>query len=172
MCRSSGRQSAAPPRENLSASGGRSSDSGFEATIRRGEHLRASDADRDATAEALRLHTAAGRLEVDELDERIAHALTARTRADLSALVGDLPAAESRRKAAADDSQAPEWRGYLAVMALLLTIWLVSGAGYFWPIWPLLGWGVGIASHASEAVLGRSVGLGPCGRRRTHGRAA
>lgn len=24
----------------------------------------------------------------------------------------------------------------------------MTGRGYFWPIWPILGWGVGIAFHA------------------------
>ena len=27
-------------------------------------------------------------------------------------------------------------------MALLIAIWAVTGAGYFWPVWPMLGWGV------------------------------
>ena len=35
-------------------------------------------------------------------------------------------------------------------MALLWTIWLVTGAGYPWPIWPMLGWGVGVAGHAGR----------------------
>jgi hypothetical protein len=26
-------------------------------------------------------------------------------------------------------------------MALLIAIWALSGAGYFWPVWPLVGWG-------------------------------
>lgn len=37
---------------------------------------------------------------------------------------------------------------YLAVNAMLVVIWAVSGAGYFWPIWPILGWGVGLAFNA------------------------
>lgn len=37
---------------------------------------------------------------------------------------------------------------YLLVNTMLVVIWAVSGAGYFWPIWPLLGWGIGIALHA------------------------
>ena len=27
-------------------------------------------------------------------------------------------------------------------------IWAASGAGYFWPIWVILGWGIGIVFHA------------------------
>lgn len=36
---------------------------------------------------------------------------------------------------------------YSLVMALLVIIWLVSGGGYFWPIWPAAGWGLGLAIH-------------------------
>ena len=37
---------------------------------------------------------------------------------------------------------------YLAVNALLVLIWALSGAGYFWPIWPIAGWGLGLALNA------------------------
>ena len=37
---------------------------------------------------------------------------------------------------------------YGLVMALLVAIWLItSPGGYFWPIWPMLGWGFGLAAH-------------------------
>jgi hypothetical protein len=53
--------------------------------------LRAGDAERDATAAELREHYAAGRLSLDELNERISQAFAARTRGDLSAVMHDLP---------------------------------------------------------------------------------
>jgi len=37
---------------------------------------------------------------------------------------------------------------YIVINAMLILLWAVSGAGYFWPIWPLLGWGAGLAVHA------------------------
>ncbi|KAA0235389.1 MAG: hypothetical protein JJLCMIEE_01752 [Acidimicrobiales bacterium] len=37
---------------------------------------------------------------------------------------------------------------YLIVNAVLVGIWALSGAGYFWPIWAIGGWGVGLAFHA------------------------
>lgn len=37
---------------------------------------------------------------------------------------------------------------YAVINIFLVTIWLVTGMGYFWPIWPMLGWGVGLALHA------------------------
>jgi len=53
--------------------------------------MRVSDAERDAAAAELREHFASGRLDTDELDQRLTGALAARTRGDLSALFTDLP---------------------------------------------------------------------------------
>ena len=55
--------------------------------------LRASHADRDRVAELLRVAAGDGRLTMDELDERLDRALTARTGSELELLVGDLPVA-------------------------------------------------------------------------------
>ncbi len=53
--------------------------------------LRASDADREAVADALRAHCAAGRLQVGELEERLVAAFSASTVAALEHLLSDLP---------------------------------------------------------------------------------
>jgi hypothetical protein len=53
--------------------------------------LRASDAERERTVEHLRNHALAGRLTVEELDERCARAYAAVTVSQLSELVADLP---------------------------------------------------------------------------------
>ncbi|MGZ5319134.1 MAG: 2TM domain-containing protein [Actinomycetota bacterium] len=37
---------------------------------------------------------------------------------------------------------------YVLVNGMLVAIWAMSGAGFFWPIFPILGWGIGIAFHA------------------------
>jgi hypothetical protein len=55
--------------------------------------VRASDAERDQAAEILRAGYAEGRLTRAELDQRTAAAYTAKTRADLRDLTGDLPGA-------------------------------------------------------------------------------
>lgn len=34
------------------------------------------------------------------------------------------------------------------VNGMLVAIWAMSGAGFFWPIFPILGWGIGLAFHA------------------------
>jgi len=54
--------------------------------------LRASDADRDAVAERLRQAAVEGRLDPDELEQRLHTALRARTYGELDRLLGDLPA--------------------------------------------------------------------------------
>jgi hypothetical protein len=53
---------------------------------------RASDDQREATAAALRAATVQGRLDYDELEERLAAAFAATTRAELHVLVADLGA--------------------------------------------------------------------------------
>lgn len=54
---------------------------------------RASEAERDATARRLQEAFAERRIDDDEFDQRMRAALVARTRADLEALLADLPAA-------------------------------------------------------------------------------
>jgi hypothetical protein len=45
---------------------------------------------------------------------------------------------------------------YVAVNAMLVVIWAVTSGGddFFWPIFPILGWGVGVAANAWD-VFGR-----------------
>jgi hypothetical protein len=62
--------------------------------------VRASDAERDQAAEVLRAAFAEGRLTRAELDERLAAAYAAKTRADLRDLTGDLPGAVPAEAAA------------------------------------------------------------------------
>ncbi|MCP2343744.1 DUF1707 SHOCT-like domain-containing protein [Actinomadura rupiterrae] len=57
--------------------------------------LRVSHEDRDRVAEQLRVAAGDGRLTLEELDERLDKALSARTESDLAALVTDLPAVAS-----------------------------------------------------------------------------
>jgi len=55
------------------------------------QHLRVSDAEREAVTGRLAEHFAAGRLDQAEFGDRVGRAMSARTRADLSGLVADLP---------------------------------------------------------------------------------
>src|SRR3954468_21699593 len=44
---------------------------------------------------------------------------------------------------------------YASVNLFLVAIWAVSGGGYFWPVWSILGWGIGLGCHAAP-LLARS----------------
>ena len=55
------------------------------------QHLRVSDAERQAVADRLAEHFADGRLDQAEFDDRVGRAMNAKTRADLSGLFSDLP---------------------------------------------------------------------------------
>ncbi len=37
---------------------------------------------------------------------------------------------------------------YVVVNGFLVLLWAVTGAGYFWPIFPILGWGIGVTFNA------------------------
>ena len=39
---------------------------------------------------------------------------------------------------------------YLFVNAFLVAIWAMTGAEFFWPIFPILGWGIGLFFHGWE----------------------
>jgi DUF1707 SHOCT-like domain len=65
---------------------------------------RAADADREAVAERLRIAAGDGRIDRDELDERLALAYAATTYRQLETLVADLPA----RSAAITGDALPE----------------------------------------------------------------
>ena len=46
---------------------------------------------------------------------------------------------------------------YIIVNLLLAAIWALSGGGYFWPIWTLVPWGVGLAFHGWAAYTERPI---------------
>jgi len=73
--------------------------------------MRVSDQDRDSAVEQLSEHAAAGRLTLDELEERVSVALAARTRGELGALTRDLPGNAGRP---AERRKAVRWM--IAVM--------------------------------------------------------
>ncbi len=56
-----------------------------------GDTMRIGNADRDATAAQLREHYADGRLTLDELNERLDQTFAGKTKADLNAVLLDLP---------------------------------------------------------------------------------
>ena len=47
-------------------------------------------------------------------------------------------------------------RSYLIVNAVLFVINLITGPGYLWVMWPMLGWGIGLAFDASDTFFTNS----------------
>ena len=43
---------------------------------------------------------------------------------------------------------------YVLVNAMLVVIWAVTGSDFFWPIFPIVGWGIGVGANAWD-VYGR-----------------
>ena len=43
---------------------------------------------------------------------------------------------------------------YLLVNSFLVVIWAVTSGDFFWPIFPIAGWGIGLAANAWD-VYGR-----------------
>ena len=127
-----------------------------------GADLRVSDHERERVVDLLSRHAAEGRLDVDELDARIDRAFAARTRGELEAITSDLPTpgdGTPRRRRNRRSGLPLLSHGlvpFVAVNVLLVAIWAATGAGYFWPIWPILGWGFALVK-----------GGGSCGHRRS-----
>ena len=74
--------------------------------------LRVSDSERDATLTVLSQQAAAGRLTLDELEERAGLVLAAKTRADLATVTRDLPA----EAPATPDRRKTPVRWFVAIM--------------------------------------------------------
>ena len=126
---------------------------------------RVGDDERQRTAVLLGDAAAAGVLSLDELDQRLAAVWSAGTGGQLAALEADLPralrSARDRRETArrarevARAGLAAHLVSYASGMVLLLTIWLavgLAGGGWYpWPVWPALGWGIGVVGHVRSA---------------------
>ena len=117
------------------------------------ESLRAGNADRERVVALLNGAFAEGRLDVHELDERVAAAYAAKTMGELAPLTADLPsgrapvprpAASPARPAAdreiAHGSRSAAVGGALGLFLVNVLIWAAISVGardaiYFWPIW-------------------------------------
>lgn len=117
--------------------------------------------DRERTADLLGQALAQGYLQIDEYDRRLQAAFQTQTDHELRELLADLPVDRIRRHdprrraarvAAARRGVRAHLAAYLAMVVIVLTVWaavaLTADATYFWPIWPILGAGIGLASHA------------------------
>jgi hypothetical protein len=116
--------------------------------------LRVGDADRQAAVAELQQHYVEGRLSSEELSERVSHALSARTFADLSSLLADLPGLTPHGQdqlPPGPQRQPDQWRTswlspsimlLLVVLSVIAVLFLATASGgrMVFP-WPLLIWG-------------------------------
>ncbi|MET7821015.1 DUF1707 SHOCT-like domain-containing protein [Micromonospora zamorensis] len=144
--------------------------------------MRASDSDRTAVADRLRVALNEGRLDLHEYDERLQRAYAARTYAELDGLLTDLPPVAPVERSALSpltpaappsvgDQPAPVARGvtarwlaevwlpYLKVIAIVVTIWAVTSLLsqdllYFWPAWVAGPWGAVLAVQTVTGLAG------------------
>lgn len=110
--------------------------------------MRASNAERERVVTILQQAGVDGRLTMDEVDERVASTFAAKYRNELPALTEDLPAAEpvAARRGPRPVSASRGIRIHAVIAAvltvLLITRWAASGAGFFWPFFPMMWlWG-------------------------------
>jgi hypothetical protein len=133
--------------------------------------LRAGDADRERVAERLRIALEEGRLNLTEYDERLRDAFSARTYADLDALLTDLPpvtpASKSQLAVRSDGSYpaatarwlAAQWGSWARAVVICTGIWAVSclltrHLNYFWPGWVAGPWGVVLLVRTVQGLSG------------------
>jgi hypothetical protein len=118
------------------------------------QHLRVSDAERQAVTDRLAEHFADGRLDQAEFDDRVGRAMNAKTRGDLSGLFSDLP--ETGAPAVPDGPRRR--RGHPILLLVLLVIVLSATAhALFWVAWPMLWLGViAVAFLLGSRSFGRS----------------
>jgi hypothetical protein len=112
---------------------------------------------------ALHRHAQAGRLDPVELDERVERALTAKTFGELEELIRDLPdetrtpQARALAQRTATVAKLREHIGaWVSVAVITTAIWAVTGADYFWPIWPIGIIGVTVILHVVDLLKGGS----------------
>lgn len=129
-----------------------------------GARVRASNTEREHVAAVLRAAATEGMLTLDEVDERLAAAYAATYRSDLQPLTWDLPGhgrelaavtPEGQREVRSARTRLVRHAGAVALLsALLVAIWALSGAPYFWPIWPIGFLVLTVVKHARWVGVG------------------
>jgi Domain of unknown function (DUF1707) len=117
---------------------------------------RLSDAEREAVAERLRQAAAEGRLDTDELGDRVEKAYSAQTADQLEPLTADLPSpAPAPLTIWRDDNVRRRLLALFTANPICIAVWAASGAdGGFWPKWVLLGTGAALLVTLAHAFLG------------------
>ncbi|HEY2592438.1 MAG TPA: DUF1707 domain-containing protein, partial [Chloroflexota bacterium] len=114
--------------------------------------------DRDLVVGILREQHLCGRLDSDELEQRLERCLAAKSLAELQTITADLPNPDARPWAPPGSPVAHPGgqnvrrvlRNLASLIAiLLLAIWALTSDGYFWPAWGWFGLCVPVGIDAS-----------------------
>jgi hypothetical protein len=118
------------------------------------QHMRVSDAERQAVTDRLAEHFGDGRLDQAEFDERVGRAMSAKTRADLNGLFDDLPETGAP---AVPEHPRRRYRHPVLLLVLLVVLALAASHAVLWATVPLLWLGLLVVAvlFATRAV-GRS----------------
>ena len=111
----------------------------------------ASHEERVRTIEVLR--TAGAHLGLEELDDRLNAAVAAKTAGELAVLVWDInetpaPVQPKKRSVWQNTAFRIHAAAYGGTNTLLVGTWALTGHGFFWPFFPIAGWGIGLGMHA------------------------
>jgi hypothetical protein len=115
--------------------------------------MRISDLDRELAARRLCDAASTGVLGVAELEYRLERVLSAATHGQLEAVLLDLPAPRRVHGSPLRRWLHAHFGAFVIVNCGLVAIWAAAGLGYFWPVWPLIGWGMVIAGHLGITQL-------------------
>jgi hypothetical protein len=117
--------------------------------------IRTSDAEREQVAEILRAAVTEGRLTLEEGDQRLTRAYAAAYREELTPLTADLPSGGWEALARTPEALRAARRrlrrhgSFVAIAAgVLVGLWILSGAEFFWPFLPILFLAFGLLRHA------------------------
>ena len=135
-----------------------------------GPTLRIGDAEREHAVAALGRHLSVGRLTMAEFENRLDTAYAATTRAELDAVLADLPATTRPSPPPPQPAPSPgeawapwapgncraSWVGWMLTGALCLLVWTATSAAqghlhYFWPFWVIGPWGAVLVVHTAIA---------------------
>ncbi len=127
------------------------------------QHLRVSDAERQAVADCLAEHFGEGRLDQAEFDERVGRAMNAKTRADFSGLLDDLP----DTGAPAGPVRPRRRHGHPVLLLALIVLLAVAAAhAVAWAAWAVMPWlWIGVLA-AVLLLVARAAGRSRPGRDR------
>ncbi len=123
--------------------------------------VRVGDREREKVVSRLGQAFTQGYLSIPDYETRLDRAFEAQTAGALHQVLSDLPVGRiarddpqryAARAAAARRGVRIHLTAYLAASLLMIGIWLAVavsvGAWYFWPVWPIMGMGIGVVSHS------------------------